>query len=82
MLLESADSVRLPGWIVFCIAKNDQGFLLNFSSVRHFKEDKSNAEILVWRVEKIKKVDFALGFCCLDALSSRNKENDEKKQKS
>ena len=50
---------------------------MDFSSVRYFKKDKSNTEILVWRVEKTKKVSFALGFCCLDAVSLRGKENDK-----
>ena len=44
-----------------------------------FQEDKSNTEILVWKVEKTKKVGFALDFCPLDAVSSKGKENDKEK---
>ena len=54
---------------------------MDFSFVRHFKEDKSNTGILVWRVEKTKKVDFAIGFCCLDAVFLRGKEDNEEKAK-
>lgn len=41
--------------------------------------DKNNTGILIWRVEKTKKVDFALDFCCLDAVSLKGKEDDKEK---
>lgn len=31
-------------------------------------------------MEKTKKLGFTLGFGCLDAISSRNKENDKEKE--
>lgn len=52
---------------------------MDFLSVRYFKKDKNNIEILVWKVEKTKKVDFALGFCCLNAVSLKSKEDNEEK---
>ena len=30
-------------------------------------------------MEKTNRVDFAVGFCCLDVVSSRGKENDKEK---
>lgn len=41
-------------------------------------EDRRGIGILVlWRVERAKKLDFALDFCCLDAVFSKGKETGE-----
>lgn len=52
---------------------------MDFSFVKHFKRDKSNTSILVLSMEKAKKIDFAIGLSCLDAISLKSKENDKKK---
>lgn len=52
---------------------------MNFLSVKYFKENKSNIEILVWRLKKTKKVDFTLDFYYLNAVSLKGKKDDEKK---
>lgn len=59
--------------------QNNQEFFLDFSSIRYFKLDKSNIEILVGRVEKMKKVDFAISFCCFDAIFLISKKNNKNK---
>lgn len=44
-------------------------------------ERKRGNSILVWRLKKAKKLDFALVFCCLDAVFSRDMENYREKAK-
>lgn len=44
-------------------------------------KDQYCSGVLVWRVEKVKKLDFILDFYYLDAVFSRSKENDRKKAK-
>lgn len=52
---------------------------MDFSSIRHFKKNKSNTSILVWKVKKTKKLDFAISFYCLNAVFSRSKKSNKKK---
>lgn len=52
---------------------------MDFLFIRHFKDDESNTGILVRKIEKIKKIDFTIDFCHINAVSLSSKKNDKKK---
>lgn len=51
------------------------------SCLSDIRNGKRGNDILVWKLKKAKRLDLALIFCCLDAVSSKGKENDRKKAK-
>lgn len=44
-------------------------------------EGKYGSDILVWRLKKVKRLDFALIFCYLDKIFLRGKKNNRRKVK-
>lgn len=44
-------------------------------------EDERSSDVLVWKVEKTRKLDFALDFCYVDMLFSKGKDNNREEAK-